>query len=95
MPTETRPVPSSPGLITRFRASDLGWSLTHSPRAMVSLAVVVLLVLASLLAPWISPQNPLDLASLDLGAALTPPAWIDGGSATYPLGTDGQGRDLL
>jgi peptide/nickel transport system permease protein len=83
------------GWLARVRQTDLGWSFSRSPRAMVSFAVVVLLLLASALAPWISPQNPLDLASLDLSAALAPPAWLEGGSMTYPLGTDGQGRDLL
>ena len=96
MDTEARHAPVvRPGWFSRLQRSDLGWSFLHSPRAMVSLAVVALLVLASLLAPWIAPQNPLDLASLDLGAALTPPAWSEGGSTMYPLGTDGQGRDLL
>ncbi|MNC92300.1 dipeptide transporter [compost metagenome] len=26
---------------------------------------------------------------------LQPPVWLDGGSWTYPLGTDKQGRDIL
>lgn len=95
MATETRTVVRSAGWLERMQKSDLGWSFTHSPRAVVSLAILLILVLASLLAPWISPQNPLDLGALDLNAALTPPAWIEGGSATYLLGTDGQGRDLL
>lgn len=95
MATEATLPPSREGWFARLQKSDLGWSFFHSPRAMASLAVVLLLVLAALLAPWISPQNPLDLASLDLSAALTPPAWLEGGSSAYPLGTDGQGRDLL
>lgn len=82
-------------LLVRLRQTDLGWSFSHSPRAIVSFAIVASLLLASVLAPWISPHNPLDLATLDLSAALTPPGWIEGGSMTYPLGTDGQGRDLL
>ena len=82
-------------LLARFVESDLGWSFLHTPRAMVSFAIAALLVLASLLAPWIAPQNPLDLASLDLSAALMPPAWNADGSLQYPLGTDGQGRDVL
>jgi peptide/nickel transport system permease protein len=93
--TDTRTVTPAARWMERLQRSDLGWSFTHSPRAMVSLAILLILVLASLLAPWISPQNPLDLGALDLNAALTPPAWIEGGSAAYPLGTDGQGRDLL
>lgn len=95
MATDTNTTLRRAGWLERLQKSDLGWSFTHSPRAMVSLAILLILVLASLLAPWISPQNPLDLGALDLNAALTPPAWIEGGSGAYPLGTDGQGRDLL
>ncbi|GAF92282.1 unnamed protein product, partial [marine sediment metagenome] len=51
--------------------------------------------LVALFAPLISPQNPFDLAGLDLMDGLTPPAWEDGGQARFPLGTDDQGRDLL
>ena len=49
----------------------------------------------ALLAPWIAPHNPFDLASLDLLDAFTPPAWQAGGKAAYLLGTDNQGRDVL
>jgi len=55
----------------------------------------VLLILAALLAPWITPQNPYDLNQLDVLDARLPPA-TENGLATfkYWLGTDGQGRDL-
>jgi peptide/nickel transport system permease protein len=43
----------------------------------------------------LAPHDPFDLASLDLLDARLPPAWLDGGSAKYLLGTDDQGRDLL
>jgi peptide/nickel transport system permease protein len=36
-----------------------------------------------------------DLATLDLSDARLPPAWEEGGSRTYLLGTDDQGRDIL
>lgn len=82
-------------LLARLRKSHVWWSFRHSRQAMVSAAVVCALVLSSLMAPWIAPHNPLDLGSLNLSDALLPPAWLDGGSTMYPLGTDGQGRDLL
>jgi len=47
------------------------------------------------LAPWLSPQDPFDLAALDLNEAFKPPAWNEGGSRTYLLGSDNQGRDIL
>lgn len=53
----------------------------------LGVVLVVTVVLAALLAPWLSPHDPLtgDLR----GAYLLKP----GGS--YPLGTDSQGRDVL
>lgn len=95
MAIEASGAPGRPSAWARFVRTDLGWSFVHTPRAMVSFAVVALLVLASLLAPQIAPQNPLDLATLDLSAALLPPAWMPDGLPQYPLGTDGQGRDVL
>jgi len=45
-------------------------------------------------APWLALQDPFDLAALSLNDAFKPPAWIEGGEAAFPLGTDGQGRDM-
>ncbi|WP_439594683.1 ABC transporter permease [Falsiroseomonas sp.] len=60
--------------------------LVREPAAAVSLAVVVLVVLAALLAPWIAPYDPFET---DLMAVMQPP------DEKYLLGTDGQGRDML
>ena len=49
----------------------------------------------AVLAPWLAPHDPFDPGSLSLLDASNPPAWLDGGSWTYPLGTDNQGRDIL
>lgn len=59
--------------------------------AFVALAIVA----ACVLAPWIAPHDPFDLAALSLMDSLTPPVWAPGGDARFPLGTDDQGRDLL
>ncbi|WP_395706615.1 ABC transporter permease [Casimicrobium huifangae] len=63
--------------------------------AMFGLVLFVLIVLAALGAPWLSPQNPYDLSQLDVLDARLPPgsAAADGGH--YLLGSDEQGRDLL
>jgi peptide/nickel transport system permease protein len=52
----------------------------------------VLLVIPAILAPWLTAHDPL---RGDLVDRLVPPAWVEGGSWTYPLGTDAQGRDML
>ena len=62
---------------------------------MVAAALTVICVGAALLAPWISPQDPFNMAALNLNEAFTPPAWDEKGVAQYPLGTDNQGRDIL
>jgi peptide/nickel transport system permease protein len=61
--------------------------LLREPAAAVSLAVVVLVILAALLAPWLAPHDPFET---DLMAVMQPP-----GEGAYLLGTDGQGRDML
>lgn len=63
--------------------------------ALAALAVVVLIVGAALLAPWIAPQDPYDLAKLDLMDARRPPGFVGSAGYTHLLGTDAQGRDLF
>lgn len=53
---------------------------------------ITILVLAALLAPWISPHDPL---AQDLFAGRMPPFWQAGADPNYLLGTDSLGRDVL
>jgi peptide/nickel transport system permease protein len=62
---------------------------------MVAAALTLICVGAALLAPWLSPQDPFNMAALNLNEAFAPPAWDEKGLAQYPLGTDNQGRDIL
>jgi peptide/nickel transport system permease protein len=63
--------------------------------ASFALVVVVMTIAAALLAPWIAPQDPFDLAALDLLDARRPPGTVGFSGMTHWLGTDAQGRDLL
>jgi len=63
--------------------------------AVLALFIVVLTVLAAIFAPLIAPQNPYDLAGLDLRDARRPPGFVGTGGYTHLLGTDAQGRDLF
>ncbi|KAF0135029.1 MAG: peptide/nickel transport system permease protein [Xanthobacteraceae bacterium] len=64
--------------------------------AVVALAIVVTIIVLSLVAPWITPQNPYDMATLRLADARRPPGFVSPGTGiTHWLGTDGQGRDVL
>src|SRR5262245_21448909 len=51
-----------------------------------------LLVIPALLASQVAPHDPLRGS---LAKRLKPPAWQQGGSVEYPLGTDKLGRDIL
>jgi peptide/nickel transport system permease protein len=62
--------------------------------AVVGLLAFLLILLLALLAPWITPQNPSDLNSVDLMDSRLKPGEITGEGFTAWLGTDGVGRDL-
>ncbi|MFT8245473.1 ABC transporter permease [Roseomonas sp. BN140053] len=64
----------------------------RSPRVVVGLIAVFLVLGCALLAPWVAPHDP---SEQDLLAMLLPPAWVDGGNPAYPLGTDSLGRCIL
>jgi peptide/nickel transport system permease protein len=86
---------AEPGLIARMLDSDLWYSFTRSWVTMIAAAVTVLLVGSALLAPWIAPNNPLDLQTLNLLDGSKPPMWNADGESKFPLGTDSQGRCVL
>ena len=62
--------------------------------AVLGLVVVVLIALAAILAPWITPQNPYDLTQLDIMDNNLPPGSESWSGMVYWLGTDNQGRDM-
>jgi peptide/nickel transport system permease protein len=65
------------------------------PGAVIGLAVLAILVLVAVLAPFITPQNPYDLSKLDIMDNVLPPGETLGSGVTAFLGTDDQGRDML
>ena len=67
----------------------------RDPVAILSFCVLSVLVVISILAPVITPHNTYDTATFDIMDSETPPAWMEGGSESFILGTDIQGRDLL
>ncbi|WP_439576718.1 ABC transporter permease [Elioraea sp.] len=81
--------------LSRVFDSDLWWSFTRSPVVVASATVALTMILSALLAPWIAPHDPFNLATLDLLDAFTPPVWLDEGDWRFLLGTDDQGRDVL
>ena len=94
-PLEGTATPRPPGRFARAWDSDFFYQFRRSPVAIGATAVALLCLIGACFAGWIAPHNPFDLASVDLGDARLPPAWIEGGRSTFPLGTDEQGRDVL
>jgi len=74
------------------RLAYLGRFLWRDRSGIVGLVMFLVVVLAAVFAPMISPYDPL---KQNLRDAKIPPAWSEGGTWEHPLGTDNLGRDLL
>lgn len=79
----------------RFFKSKILHDFFHDPSALVGSFVLAVFILASLMAPWIAPQNPYDLEKVSLGDFLKSPVWMEGSDPRFLLGTDDQGRGIL
>ncbi len=67
-----------------------------SKMAVVGLVLLVIFLILAIFAPWIAPQNPFDIGTLDIMDSKMPPGSVNAdGSMTYWLGTDGQARDIF
>lgn len=82
-------------LLWRAWRSDLARDFRQSPIAQAAAALLLAIVLGAVLAPWIAPTNPYDLATLSLLDSRLPPIWLNDGRWPFVLGTDSQGADLL
>ncbi len=81
-----------------FKDRPLGKAIAEyceSSSAVIAFFVVLVFVLAAIFASVISPQNPYNLATLDLLDGTLPPLSKSFSGSTYLLGTDEQGRDML
>lgn len=91
-------IPAPPVALAREEspAKRLALDFATSRLAVLGLAVMLLILLIALVAPLIAPQNPYDLAVLDImDGRLAPGAMSGDGATKYWLGTDDQGRDML
>jgi dipeptide transport system permease protein len=67
-------------------------SFSANKGAVAGMVIVAALLLLAVFAPWVAPHAP-DITNS--AAFLKPPAWQQGGSWQYVLGTDAIGRDIL
>jgi len=90
------PVEKDPSRLSVALQSDFAYQFRRSPVAMVSFAMVMLLVLSAVFAPLIAPYDPFDPSTLNLmngfSAPMTPNAFT---GDSFLLGTDDQGRDVF
>ncbi|MHA6689656.1 ABC transporter permease subunit [Devosia sp. A449] len=90
--TEALPTPAEIPAQKTNSLAEFWYYFSVNRGAVVGLAVILVLVLVALFAPWIAPYS----AEQQFRAAFkTPPFWGEGGSMAFPLGTDEVGRDML
>ena len=81
------PAPAAPSSLREF------WGdFSQNRGAVAGLAMVIGLVFVAMFAGWIAPHSPIEQFR---EATLTPPAWHEGGTTKFLLGTDPLGRDIL
>lgn len=66
----------------------------RSPEAIIGLALLATVIVLAVFAPLLAPQDPYDLAQLDIMDSRLPPGAQSFDGETYLLGTDAQGRDI-
>jgi dipeptide transport system permease protein len=87
LPSAARRPQSPPGPLLAF------WrSFRENHGAVIGLVVVAFIIFIALFANVLAPHAPIEQFR---GFTKLPPVWSEGGSWTYPLGTDALGRDML
>jgi len=89
---ETERVPVDAWAMRRAMLAEFWYYFSRNRGAVIGLYVFLATIAIAIFAPVLAPHDPI-LQNRD--ALLVPPFWLDGGSLTYPLGTDAVGRDIL
>lgn len=66
--------------------------LWRNKTAVIGLVIIILFIVSAMLAPYVSPHNPVETSLYD---QLKPPVWHATGTWINILGTDDLGRDIL
>lgn len=72
--------------------TEFWYYFSRNKGAVIGLFVFLVILLVAIFAPLVSPHAPNEQNRQLL---LSVPFWMDGGSFSYPLGTDAVGRDIL
>jgi dipeptide transport system permease protein len=76
----------------RARFAEFWFYFSENRGAVIGLFFFLFLVFLAIFAPLIAPHAP---NAQYRDAVLVPPVWQEGGNATFLLGTDAVGRDML
>lgn len=89
--------PSRPkGRLAQFFEGDIWFSFSRSPIVVLSTLFLIVAFVSATFAPWVAPNDPFDLAALDIMDSSLPPVWNElDGDPRFLLGTDDQGRGIL
>jgi peptide/nickel transport system permease protein len=80
--------------IEPFKLSEgrrLWRKFTHNPIGLIGGIILLTVIGGAVFAGYVAPHEP---NKQRLIARFKPPFWAEGGSMTYPLGTDNVGRDI-
>lgn len=83
--TLSAPVPKTP-------LQEFWYYFCQNRGAVIGLAFIVIVLFMAIFAEWVAPFDPI---TQNRSALLLPPMWFEGGNASYILGTDDIGRDIL
>lgn len=84
--------PVSSAQMRRQMFAEFWFYFSENRGAVIGLVVFLALVFVAVFAGVIAPHSPFEQYR---DAVLLPPAWLEGGNWSYPLGTDPVGRDIL
>jgi len=73
-------------------AARIGREIRSNLMAQLAFALVAMFAIMVVFGPWIAPHDPEAFALME---RMKPPAFLEGGSWSYLLGTDTHGRDVL
>jgi dipeptide transport system permease protein len=97
-PLPVSPLPASPvpgGMPKTSRRAEFAafWSsFAENKGAVAGLVIVLTIMVVAIFAPVIAPHSPIEQFRQFVKL---PPAFMEGGNWSFPLGTDAVGRDLL
>jgi peptide/nickel transport system permease protein len=77
---------------SKRRMPRILYSLFQNKLAVIGVLILVMMTFAAITAPFLTDHDPRAGLILD---SRTPPAWAEGGSREYLLGTDALGRDIF